>query len=61
MLNMGGSCSEKNKRNLEFVPVKEPVSLSLYRGIFKTLKELERASEHEQKRRDWGRDIRLLI
>ncbi len=38
MLNMGGSCSVKNKRNMEFNPVKEPISLSLYRGIFKTLK-----------------------
>ena len=38
MLNMGGSCSVKNKRNMEFNPVKESISLSLYRGIFKTLK-----------------------
>lgn len=28
----------KNKRNMEFNPVKESISLSLYRGIFKTLK-----------------------
>lgn len=38
MLNMGGSCFVKNKRNMEFNPVKEPISLSLYRWIFKTFK-----------------------
>ena len=38
MLNMGGSCSVKNKRNMEFDPVKESVFLSLYREILKTLK-----------------------
>ena len=38
MLNMGGSCSVKNKRNMEFNAVKESIFLSLYRGIFKTLK-----------------------
>lgn len=35
MLNMGGSCSVKNIRNMEFCTVKEPISLSLYRGIFR--------------------------
>lgn len=28
----------KNKRNMEFYPVNETIPLSLYRGIFKTLK-----------------------
>lgn len=41
MLNMGGSCSVKNKINMEFYPVKETITISLYRGIFKTLKELD--------------------
>lgn len=41
MLNMGGSCSVKNKTNMEFYPVNETITLSLYRGIFKTLKELD--------------------
>jgi hypothetical protein len=41
MLNMGESCSVKNKRNMEFNPVKEPISLSLYRRGFKNLKELD--------------------
>lgn len=44
---------------MEFNPVKEPIFLSLYRRIFKTLKELGRASEHEQKRRNSGNEIYL--
>ena len=37
MLNMGGSCSEKIKE-IWSNPVKEFIFLSVYRGIFKTLK-----------------------
>ena len=58
---MGESCSVKNKRNMEFNPVKEPISLSLYRRGFKNLKELDWGWNRNQRRRDSGNEICLYV